>query len=105
MIFGQDQEELSLKANRLRDERENRMLSKLELARKAGIGDQTVSKIEKGGLCRLEAKGKSWRLSVFPLVRKKKYFPKAKASQIVKGVDLHHIFFANPPGSACGALI
>lgn len=75
MIFGQDQEELSLKANRLRDERENRMLSKLELARKAGIGDQTVSKIEKGGLCRLETKGKILAALGLSVGEKEKVFP------------------------------
>ena len=64
-----------MKANRLRDERENRMLSKLELARKAGIGDQTVSKIEKGGLCRLETKGKILAALGLSVGEKEKVFP------------------------------
>jgi len=40
-----------LKANRLRQEREKRMLSKVELAREAGVAVLTLSRIEKGGEC------------------------------------------------------
>ena len=49
-----------MKANRLRHERENRMLSKIEPARKAGVAVQTLSsRIEKGGKCRFQTKGKT----------------------------------------------
>jgi DNA-binding XRE family transcriptional regulator len=49
---------LKLKTNCLRQMRESLMLSKSELARNAGLAALTVSRIEKGGECRLETKGK-----------------------------------------------
>ena len=43
-----------MKVNRLRQEREKRMLSKIELAREAGVAVLTVSRIEKGRECTSE---------------------------------------------------
>jgi DNA-binding XRE family transcriptional regulator len=64
-----------LTANRLRRERENRMLSKVELARKAGLATLTVSRIENGGKCRLETKGKILAALGLSVGEKEKVFP------------------------------
>ena len=45
-------------ANRLREMRESRLISKAELARKAGISMLTVARIEQGESCRQETKRK-----------------------------------------------
>jgi len=44
--------------NRLRQVRESRLISKAELARKAGISQLTIARIEKGVSCRQETKRK-----------------------------------------------
>ena len=44
--------------NSLRKIRENRMMSKAELARKANVTVQTIDRIEKGKECRLDTKRK-----------------------------------------------
>lgn len=44
--------------NNLKKIREGMLLSKSELARKAGISPLTVDRIEKGHLCRMETKRK-----------------------------------------------
>lgn len=44
--------------NRVRKIRESKMMSKAELARKTGLSVQTVDRIEKGYLCRLDTKRK-----------------------------------------------
>jgi len=49
---------IPLAANRLREVRENRMISVAELARKAGISALTISRVENGASCRLETKRK-----------------------------------------------
>lgn len=64
-----------MKANRLRHEREKRMLSKIELARKAGVAVQTLSRIEKGGKCRFQTKGKLLKALGFSVGEKEKIFP------------------------------
>ena len=46
------------KKNSLRVYREQVFISKAELARKAGISEETISRIEKGESCRLETKRK-----------------------------------------------
>ncbi len=45
-------------ANRLKEIRERRMISKVELARKAGISPNTLDRVEKGLPCRMETKRK-----------------------------------------------
>ena len=45
-------------ANSVRQCRENKMMSKSELARKAGVTAQTIDRIEKGHSCRLDTKRK-----------------------------------------------
>ncbi len=44
--------------NHLREYREKVLLSKAELARKAGISTLTIDRVEKGKNCRLETKRK-----------------------------------------------
>lgn len=44
--------------NRVKKTRENRLMSKAELARTAGISPLTVDRIEKGMRCRIETKRK-----------------------------------------------
>jgi DNA-binding XRE family transcriptional regulator len=46
------------KDNRVRKIREEKMMSKAELARKAGVSVQTIDRIEKGMSCRLDTKRK-----------------------------------------------
>jgi DNA-binding XRE family transcriptional regulator len=47
-----------LRQNRLKEIREERLLSKAELARRAGVSPLTVDRIEKGKDCRPETKRK-----------------------------------------------
>ncbi|MBU1205798.1 MAG: helix-turn-helix domain-containing protein [Proteobacteria bacterium] len=44
--------------NSLKQYREKLLLSKAELARKAGISNLTIDRVEKGKTCRLETKRK-----------------------------------------------
>ena len=44
--------------NRLKEYRERILLSKTELARKAGLSPLTIDRVEKGFPCRLETKRK-----------------------------------------------
>ncbi len=46
------------KKNSLKTYREQVFISKAELARKAGISEETINRIEKGKSCRLETKRK-----------------------------------------------
>jgi DNA-binding XRE family transcriptional regulator len=44
--------------NSLKETRENLMISKAELSRKANISTLTITRIERGGSCRMETKRK-----------------------------------------------
>ncbi len=44
--------------NNVRKIRESKMMSKAELARKANVTVQTIIRIEKGNICRLDTKRK-----------------------------------------------
>ncbi|MBI5816126.1 MAG: helix-turn-helix transcriptional regulator [Nitrospinae bacterium] len=44
--------------NRVKDHRDNLMMSKAELARKAGISVQTLNRIERGEVCRVDTQRK-----------------------------------------------
>jgi DNA-binding XRE family transcriptional regulator len=52
------EEEKTLTKNSLKRIREQRLLSKAELARKAGVSPLTIDRIEKGKNCRMETKRK-----------------------------------------------
>ncbi|MCK4846242.1 MAG: helix-turn-helix domain-containing protein [Deltaproteobacteria bacterium] len=47
-----------MKTNNLKDIREGMLLSKSELARKAGVSPLTIDRIEKGYSCRVDTKRK-----------------------------------------------
>jgi len=54
--------------------REQRMMSKAELARLAGVSPVTIDRIERGEECRLETKRKIILALGFPLSEKDKVF-------------------------------
>jgi DNA-binding XRE family transcriptional regulator len=47
-----------LGSNAVKKTREERLMSRAELARKAGISPQTLHRVERGKTCRLETKRK-----------------------------------------------
>jgi DNA-binding XRE family transcriptional regulator len=58
-LQGTNSEAISMdQKNSLRRIREDRMMSKAELARKANVTVQTIDRIEKGKECRLDTKRK-----------------------------------------------
>ena len=60
--------------NNLRKIRESRMMSKSELARKAGISTLTIDRIERGEKCRLDTMRKIILALGFKLEEKDKVF-------------------------------
>ena len=60
--------------NEVREARENKMMSKAELARKAGVTVQTIDRIEKGYECRLATKRKIILALGFELADRTKVF-------------------------------
>ncbi|MGD9031189.1 MAG: helix-turn-helix transcriptional regulator [Desulfobacteraceae bacterium] len=60
--------------NRVKKNREERLMSKAELARKAGVSPLTIYRIEKGYSCRLETMRKILLALGCPLSDKKKIF-------------------------------
>lgn len=60
--------------NSLRKIREERLLSKSELARLAGISPVTIDRIERGEQCRMETKRKVLSALGFTLTEKTKVF-------------------------------
>jgi DNA-binding XRE family transcriptional regulator len=61
--------------NVLREIRESFLMSKAELARKAGVSPVTLDRIEKGKNCRLETKRKILLALGYKLAEKEKVFP------------------------------
>jgi len=64
----------SEKSNNVRDIREGLLMSKSELARKAGISVLTISRVEKGFDCRLETKRKILKALGYSIEEKEKVF-------------------------------
>jgi DNA-binding XRE family transcriptional regulator len=64
-----------IKPNSVRDLREQQLMSKAELARKAGISALTVDRIEKGKDCRMDTKRKMILALGYQLSDKDKVFP------------------------------
>jgi DNA-binding XRE family transcriptional regulator len=64
-----------LNGNAVREIREKLLLSKAELARKAGISSLTVDRIEKGMGCRLETQRKIIGALGYKISDKDKVFP------------------------------
>jgi DNA-binding XRE family transcriptional regulator len=60
--------------NHVRKIREARLMSKAELARKAGISPLTIDRIERGAACRLETMRKIILALGFSLDEKEKVF-------------------------------
>ncbi len=60
--------------NVLREIRESFLMSKAELARKAGVSPITIARIEKGMSCRMETKRKIILALGYKLSDKKKIF-------------------------------
>jgi DNA-binding XRE family transcriptional regulator len=61
--------------NELREIRESFLMSKAELARKAGVSPVTLDRIEKGKNCRLETKRKILLALGYKLSEREKVFP------------------------------
>ncbi len=64
-----------MNGNAVREIREKLLLSKAELARKAGISSLTVDRIEKGMGCRLETQRKIIGALGYKISDKDKVFP------------------------------
>lgn len=61
--------------NNVRKIREERLMSKIELARLAGVSVGTIDRIERGEVCRMETKRKVIFALGFTLADKAKVFP------------------------------
>ena len=61
--------------NHVQKIREERLLSKAELARKAGISPLTLDRVEKGQSCRMETKRKIILALGYEISEKNKVFP------------------------------
>jgi DNA-binding XRE family transcriptional regulator len=64
--------------NSLRKIRESLLLSKSELARKAGVSPLTIDRIEKGHPCRLDTKRKIIQALGFKISQKDRVFGKER---------------------------
>jgi DNA-binding XRE family transcriptional regulator len=67
---------MTISANRVRQIREAKMMSKAELARKADVTVQTIHRIEKGSECRLDTKRKIILALGFDLSNRTRIFDK-----------------------------
>ncbi|RME37638.1 MAG: XRE family transcriptional regulator [Deltaproteobacteria bacterium] len=61
--------------NRVKEIREAQLMSKAELARKAGVSPLTIDRIEKGAACRVTTKRKIILALGYDLSRKDEVFP------------------------------
>ena len=75
------EEEKKLGKNSLKKIREQRLLSKAELARNAGVSPLTIDRIEKGKSCRMETKRKILKALGFALVDAEKIFGQHEESR------------------------
>jgi DNA-binding XRE family transcriptional regulator len=62
-------------SNFLKEIRENRLISKAELSRRAGISTHTIDRVEKGMPCRISTKRKIILALGFEISEKDKVFP------------------------------
>jgi DNA-binding XRE family transcriptional regulator len=65
----------TMNSNNLRKLREERLISKMELARLAGVSAATIDRIERGEICRMETKRKIILALGYTLADKNKVFP------------------------------
>jgi len=61
--------------NNVRKIREDRLISKMELARLAGVSAATIERVEQGEACRMETKRKIIIALGFSLADRHKVFP------------------------------
>jgi len=71
----------SAKHNEVKQARESKMMSKAELARKAGVTVQTIDRIERGYECRLATKRKIILALGYQLAERTKVFKETDDSQ------------------------
>lgn len=64
-----------MKKNAIKETREEILMSKAELARKAGLSPLTIDRIERGENCRMETMRKIILALGFSVSDKKKLFP------------------------------
>lgn len=64
-----------MELNLVKQIREERLMSKAELARKAGVSPLTMDRVEKGKNCRMETKRKIILALGYKLSEKTKVFP------------------------------
>jgi len=69
---------MTVSANRVRQIREAKMMSKAELARKAEVTVQTIHRIENGNQCRLDTKRKIILALGFELSNRTRIFDEEK---------------------------
>jgi DNA-binding XRE family transcriptional regulator len=69
------QQEGRLGHNSIKSIRERLLISRAELARKAGLSALTINRVEKGGSCRMETKRKIILALGYGLSEKDKIFP------------------------------
>ena len=63
------------KQNRVRELREDRLMTQAQLARKARVAPRTIHSVEKGMNCRMDTKRKILLALGFPFDQKDKVFP------------------------------
>jgi DNA-binding XRE family transcriptional regulator len=68
--------EAELNHNSIKEIREKLLISKAELARKAGVSPLTIDRIEKGNSCRLATKRKIILALGYDLSEREKVFPR-----------------------------
>ena len=73
-MFHQSPKQLPVKSNSLKKIREQLLMSKAELARKAGVSPLTIDRIESGKSCRMETKRKIIKALGYSLEDKDKIF-------------------------------
>jgi len=66
--------EQGVKSNNVKEIRERLLMSKSELARKAGVSVLTITRVEKGYDCRLETKRKILKALGYDIKEKDKVF-------------------------------
>ncbi|MFO7739429.1 MAG: helix-turn-helix transcriptional regulator [Desulfatiglandaceae bacterium] len=75
MLFRNEDLEAKLDGNAVKEIREGLLMSKAELARKAGVSPLTIDRVERGKDCRMETKRKIILALGYDLADKEKIFP------------------------------
>ncbi len=65
-----------MEKNAIKETREGLLMSKAELARKAGLSPLTIDRVERGESCRMETKRKIILALGYDVSDKKRIFPK-----------------------------